>query len=966
MKPRLTLFVVLAVLSTYTYAQNGWRMDGYDGTMTYSSPAIGPYSAPSVQTLLTSPIVLSIGAIADDGSLIVIGGSSGNVSSYTPAGQLKWTSNDTVLSRLVAIGPSGTIYSADTRSVQAINQNTGQLLWTYTANSGDSCGQLLVGSDGTIYFTSGDSSNSNIPRRLVAINPDGTKKWHIDDSWGHYLQRIVLNQSGTVLYASILTQLPNLLSFGVHGYSTTNGQKLFSPVIDANYANNYFPVMPIFYAPWNRLYTDSYGGTASCSDDLLNRIPVFPPEEDPVAVTRNGRIITYDPYKQALSGYDSSHKLLWTSVGYSYPYPGTLISDRNGVLYVTGGGPNGNGLVAIDSATGRELWRLAFPVYSLGRVLLSGDGCLYLETVGSIYKICQPCTLDCMATAPVSTPIGTAALFTASVSPSPCVGSPVYDWDFGDGTAHSSQQNPAHTYTKAGTFTWTLTVTAPGVSACTKTGVITVQNSVSRPQITDVNPKVIPTGVDRTLTVDGSGFQKGFGARVKVGSSVFPINPGAQTIFVSPNRVQVIVKIGGDTSAPTTQFSLSIVNPDGQASNEFTGLLAQSAVMTKGANLAIAIKASSSSATIGSNFAYELRVFNHGPSSATSVVVTDNLPANVTYIPGSCMTTGSGVCDGTGNNRKITFPSLAGGAEVKISLSVKINDSAIPGNVIMNTAAVSSQTTDPNQKNNSEVLITPLIAPPLKLFFSNDHGDNHPLNISYKNIKRTVDQVLADVTLTNRTGTWFQLTINFNSPTPAAPTYVAVSAKQIPFSFLIGPFEELMFKNIVFRDRQYLHLDITRLSSAAIAMLGIDAIGRGLFGVTLSSSAGKSYIDMSLPVMQELLSQIKSGCAGDAINVGLGFSTCNGLFPVRTACIINNLAQFLKCTVGNPKLKEAITKLIADLYGKAAAKRWVDLGAKSIANIILILTGVPKLVELIDGTLTADTEGFVRLEARRQ
>jgi PKD repeat protein len=34
-----------------------------------------------------------------------------------------------------------------------------------------------------------------------------------------------------------------------------------------------------------------------------------------------------------------------------------------------------------------------------------------------------------------------------------------FDWDFGDGTAHSSQQDPTHTYTIAGTFTVILTIT---------------------------------------------------------------------------------------------------------------------------------------------------------------------------------------------------------------------------------------------------------------------------------------------------------------------------------------------------------------------------------------------------------------------------------------------------------------------------------------------------------------------------
>jgi uncharacterized protein (TIGR03437 family) len=38
-----------------------------------------------------------------------------------------------------------------------------------------------------------------------------------------------------------------------------------------------------------------------------------------------------------------------------------------------------------------------------------------------------------------------------------CSTQPTYDWNFGDGTAHSSDVNPTHAYTAAGNYTWTLT-----------------------------------------------------------------------------------------------------------------------------------------------------------------------------------------------------------------------------------------------------------------------------------------------------------------------------------------------------------------------------------------------------------------------------------------------------------------------------------------------------------------------------
>lgn len=89
------------------------------------------------------------------------------------------------------------------------------------------------------------------------------------------------------------------------------------------------------------------------------------------------------------------------------------------------------------------------------------------------------CTLGCSAAA--STASGTAPLavaFTGSASPSGCSGSVAYDWSFGDGSPHSSEQSPSHTYTTPGVHTWTMTASIEGVS-CTRTGTITVTQACS-------------------------------------------------------------------------------------------------------------------------------------------------------------------------------------------------------------------------------------------------------------------------------------------------------------------------------------------------------------------------------------------------------------------------------------------------------------------------------------------------------
>ncbi|MFY9572266.1 MAG: BACON domain-containing carbohydrate-binding protein, partial [Blastocatellia bacterium] len=97
---------------------------------------------------------------------------------------------------------------------------------------------------------------------------------------------------------------------------------------------------------------------------------------------------------------------------------------------------------------------------------------------GSIV-ITPPCTLACSATVPGNATLGSPVQFTGSATAANCAGSAVFDWDFGDGTAHSSQQSPFHAYAQAQQFGWTLTVTISGASPCTHSGTIDVQDNCS-------------------------------------------------------------------------------------------------------------------------------------------------------------------------------------------------------------------------------------------------------------------------------------------------------------------------------------------------------------------------------------------------------------------------------------------------------------------------------------------------------
>src|SRR5204862_264317 len=75
-------------------------------------------------------------------------------------------------------------------------------------------------------------------------------------------------------------------------------------------------------------------------------------------------------------------------------------------------------------------------------------------------------------------------------------------------------------------------------------------STTSALKINDINPKVIPTGIDSTLDVFGMGFHSNFSGKVRVGAAVYPIYAGPQIKFIDSGHVQFIVKIGSSTTSP--------------------------------------------------------------------------------------------------------------------------------------------------------------------------------------------------------------------------------------------------------------------------------------------------------------------------------------------------------------------------------------------------------------------------------
>ena len=112
-------------------------------------------------------------------------------------------------------------------------------------------------------------------------------------------------------------------------------------------------------------------------------------------------------------------------------------------------------------------------------------------------------------------------------------------------------------------------------------------------------------------------------------------------------------------------------------------------------------KVAPATAPASSNLTYTISVTNFGPSIATSVVVTDTLPASVTFVSAS----GNGV-----NNSGVVNWSLGDLASGQVS-NLTVLVTAPAGGSLTNTANVTSPTSDPNSTNNVTPPVITSVAP---------------------------------------------------------------------------------------------------------------------------------------------------------------------------------------------------------------------------------------------------------------
>ena len=142
------------------------------------------------------------------------------------------------------------------------------------------------------------------------------------------------------------------------------------------------------------------------------------------------------------------------------------------------------------------------------------------------------------------------------------------------------------------------------------------------------------------------------------------------------------------------------------SSHSSAGRTTKTAAADEAAELSITTDATPETVVAGANVTYRLTVTNEGPGVASAVTVANTLPDETTFV--SCTATGSGICGGEGNERTVTFNSIAPDTSETVTLVAAVNCVVEDGREIDNAASIRSaaQGSEEGEEENETVFVT--------------------------------------------------------------------------------------------------------------------------------------------------------------------------------------------------------------------------------------------------------------------
>ncbi len=239
-----------------------------------------------------------------------------------------------------------------------------------------------------------------------------------------------------------------------------------------------------------------------------------------------------------------------------------------------------------------------------------------------------------------------------------------------------------------------------------------------------------PSGLqDVNFSASGSGGASGFSSgsgninqsvNLPVGASITYI----VTATVDPGIVPGTIT---NTATVTAPAGVTDTNPTNNSASDTDTVASDVETNT---DLVVTKTEDQDTVLAGDNLTYTITVANAGNFSAQNVTLTDTIPADTTFVSAT-QTSGTTFTvigpAGPGGTIIASAPTLAAGTSATFQIVVNVNNTAVGGEQITNTAVVTSSTGETSQTNNtSSVTATveqPAGLPECNIFTANEPGD---------------------------------------------------------------------------------------------------------------------------------------------------------------------------------------------------------------------------------------------------
>lgn len=177
------------------------------------------------------------------------------------------------------------------------------------------------------------------------------------------------------------------------------------------------------------------------------------------------------------------------------------------------------------------------------------------------------------------------------------------------------------------------------------------------------------------------------------GISIVICNIGNLASGTGATVTLVVKPTAAGTLSNTASVGGNVSDPVASNNSASAGTVVSAPAPPPSADLTLAIADGPDPVTVGNNLTYTMTATNHGPDAATNAVVTDTLPAGVTFVSS---TASQGSCSGT-STVTCNLGSLASGANATVTIVV----TPTAAGALSNTSGVSSDLPDPNTADDS-------------------------------------------------------------------------------------------------------------------------------------------------------------------------------------------------------------------------------------------------------------------------